>query len=224
MDTDSERRAEGNAKAGTAAPGAPEDEAPAMTARSAPLRLLMVAALALGALPANARNLQLVDEDPASGFALYRSGKPNADDLREMCDKHVTAMLVLSGDAAECEGRFGDVCPTLVVVKEVNQSDKVALSVQFLQWFDAWVLEAKRTGKKIAFRCDCGCHRTGRLAAYYQMKYLHVSVKEAKADMRKYGHLMAFHGWLQPQVDALADYIAGRPCSTPQRYCVRPTE
>jgi hypothetical protein len=185
---------------------------------------LAVLLVGCAASSAEARNLQLVDENPATGFAIYRSGKPSEDDLRQMCELHLTEILVLSGDAADCENRWPEACPSLVVAKEVHQSDKQPLSGPFLKWFDGWVEDAMRQGKRIAFRCDCGCHRTGRLAAYYELKYEHLSLEEAKAHMLQYGHWMVFHGWLEPQVTALSDYIAGRPCSTDARYCVRPDD
>ena len=87
-------------------------------------------------------------------------------------------MVVLAGSAADHEVKHRDQCPDLEVV--YNVEDTLApLDTQWLQSFDNWVERARAEGRKVAFRCSCGCHRTGRLAAYYQMKYRGLSPKEA---------------------------------------------
>ncbi len=165
-------------------------------------------------------NLHLVESLP-NGFRMYRSGVPNRSDLREWNELGVQEIAVLSGDADEHEFEYPHLVPDLEVVYNKKQDSSEPLSAEFLEWFDSWVQEARREGKVIAFRCRCGCHRTGRVAAYYQMKYQHLDADEAIAVMNEHGKRMFLHRHLGPQVRALADYIHGRPCSQEPEYCVR---
>jgi protein-tyrosine phosphatase len=128
--------------------------------------------------------------------------------------------MVLSGNAEEYEDQMQDFCPSLKVIYNKKQSHAVPLTKIFLEDFDNWIQSAQKEGKKIAFRCNCGCHRTGRLAAYYQMKYQNIPMADALAIMNKHGKYMLFFPSLKPQVKALNDYINGSPCSTKERYCV----
>jgi hypothetical protein len=165
------------------------------------------------------KNLHLIDQLP-NGFKIYRSGSPSENDLREFHDLGIDEIAVLSGDAKRREYRYSHLVPGLKVVFNEKQNSRIRLTASFLVWFDNWVTDARNNGKVIAFRCRCGCHRTGRLAAYYQMKYQKVSVDEAIISMNKYGRNMYLHPELKPQVRALADYIFDRPCSQEEKYCV----
>jgi hypothetical protein len=100
----------------------------------------------------------------------------------------------------------------LKVVYNQKQSAKQPLSKSFLEFFDNWVAEAKRENKKILFRCVCGCHRAGRLAAYYEIKYLGASFEKALINFYRYGRQMEKYDDLLTQILALADYGAGQPC------------
>lgn len=171
-------------------------------------------------LPTFAENLHLIDSDDVNGFSLFRSGKPGMDDMKNFCKLGIEEIMVLSGDANKYEFKYHDICPTLKVVYNEVQNPKTPLTKSFIEKFDQWVTEAQLKGKKIAFRCDCGCHRTGRLAAYYQMKYQHLTVEDAQAIMDKHGKYMAFQKQLIPQTQALFDYIKGKSCSVPVKYCV----
>lgn len=173
---------------------------------------------------AYAKNLHLVEENPQTGFAIYRTGLPNLSDFKRLCKIGVTKMIVLSGDGSIEEKYAKQYCPQLEVIYNKRQSSRVALSREFLNQFDSWITDAQARGEKIAFRCKCGCHRTGRLAAYYQMKYQNLSAKDSIAIMYKHGKWMLFFPHLKPQVYALADYIRGRPCSQAAKHCVRDTE
>lgn len=164
-------------------------------------------------------NFYLIDE-AASGFALYRMSTPTATDLKKICALGIQEIYVLSGTAAKHELAHSDVCPGLKVVYNEEQDARVPLTAAFLQEFDRWVEQAQAQGKKIAFRCECGCHRTGRLAAYYQMKFQHLSVEDAQALMLTRGKWMALYPTLFKQVQALADFIHGRTCSVQAKYCV----
>ncbi|MCC7442098.1 MAG: dual specificity protein phosphatase family protein [Bdellovibrionales bacterium] len=165
-------------------------------------------------------NLHLIDSDPGNGFALFRTSKPSRKDMRKFCELGIQEMMVLSGTAKKHEYKYADECPTLKVIYNEGQSTSTPVTEAFLRQFDEWVQNAQATGKKIAFRCECGCHRTGRLAAYYQMKYQGLTAEDAKIIMRKHGQWMLFYPHIFKQVDAMADYVAGRPCSLQPKYCV----
>ncbi len=204
--------------------------------------------LALCSSSAFAKNLHRIDPPegaPDSGFAIYRTGKPTFADYEHLvCDLGVTEIFVLSNNGESTEGAYNvreareGRCPTKqIVVHNFDQTvAKHALTQGFLDAFDDWVRTAQREGKKIAFRCNCGCHRTGRLAAYYQMKYMGLSVAETKKDLYRFAHpgkypveigddlyWLAVAHPLHQQIRALNDQIYGRSCSTRKKYCVDPS-
>lgn len=174
-------------------------------------------------LAACAASPRLVDSDPVNGFALYRSGRLSPGELAALCRQGVAEILILDGTGGEreCELRRR-LCPGLAVRYDRQQEASVPLSADFLRAFDAWVAQARRYGLRIAFRCRHGWHRAGRLAAYYQMRFQGWSLQEAIARMNRAGRFMWRHPYLEPQVRALADHIAGRPCSVSPEHCVRP--
>ncbi|MEK7691079.1 MAG: hypothetical protein AAB425_08670, partial [Bdellovibrionota bacterium] len=77
------------------------------------------------------------------------------------------------------------------------------------------------SNKKILFRCNCGCHRTGRLAAFYQMKWQNMTGHDAIAIMHAYGRNMWLHPWLDKQVWGLQAYVKGVECPMKPKYCVQ---
>ncbi len=182
--------------------------------------ILAGTAVLLFGMTAFANNLHLIDSNE-NGFAIYRSGKPDEKDLRELCSAGVQEIMVLSGDADSHENKYHAACPGLKVIYNEQQHEGTAVTADFVAFFDRWVQDAQATGKKIAFRCACGCHRTGRLAAYYQMKYQNLTVDDALILMDKHGKLMWLHPSLKPQVKALGDYLKNQPCSVEAKYCVR---
>ncbi|MFN8370212.1 MAG: dual specificity protein phosphatase family protein [Bacteriovoracaceae bacterium] len=172
-------------------------------------------------------NLIKIDEGPeannlteSSDFELFRYSKPTRDDLKTLCKLGIEEVMVLSGTAEEYELKNQDVCPQLKVVYNQEQESKIPLTAKFLNFFDNWVMEAKAKGKKIAFRCECGCHRTGRLAAYYQMKYQRLGLRDALVLMNEYGKHMWAKPYLDNQVRDLYAYIRNQPCKEEEKYCV----
>ncbi len=165
-------------------------------------------------------NIHLIDQDPTTGFAIYRFSEPDKKDMKMLCDLGIDEVMVLSGNADTHEFKYQDKCPTLKVIYNEDQSAKVPLTGSFLRFFDNWVAESKVKGKKIAFRCECGCHRTGRLAAYYQMKYQNITPADALAIMNKHGKYMWLHPQLEPQVYDLSNFIKETPCNDSKKYCV----
>jgi hypothetical protein len=177
-------------------------------------------AMALPILAACADAPRMVAEEPATGFALYRSGRLSSTDLGALCSLGVEEILVLDGEGSARECLFQKtICPGLQVRYDHAQEEDSPVSIDFLEAFDAWIEEARAQGKKVAFRCRHGWHRTGRLAAYYQLRFEAASADEATREMQRIGRMMWRHPSLGPQVEAYADLVDGRPCSTHPENC-----
>ncbi len=167
-------------------------------------------------------NLHMIDSDADTGFALYRSGRPGMlfddspekikSDIKHICDMGITEVMVMSGDADVRETLYKDVCPQMKVVYNNKQTTFKSLNSIFLISFDKWVTSAKKSGKKILFRCRSGMHRTGRLSAYYQMKYMGYTVQKARDVMFDKGTYMYAFPHLYSQVEGLKLYIDNKPC------------
>lgn len=183
------------------------------------LFLLVFFTISSEIVSAGINNFHEIESD-TNGFGIYRYGAPSRSDIREMCQKGIQEVMVLSGNAEDRELKYQQECPTLKVIYNYQQNAKKPVTSDFLNFFDQWVEEAKAQGKKIAFRCSCGCHRTGRLAAYYQMKYQKVTVKDAITIMYKHGKYMFMHPQLRPQVRALKNFIDGVACTQKEKFCV----
>lgn len=174
----------------------------------------------MGLLAGCDRRADLVDSD-TNGFALYRSGWLDRPAVAAICRWGVEEMVVLDGTALERECRYRRVaCPQLRIRANPLQDEHRPLDEAFLLSFDRWVEDARLEGRKIALRCRRGWHRTGRLVAYYRMRFAGWSADEAIAEMRENGRLMWRHRDLIPQVRALESYIRGEPCGEDPRYCV----
>lgn len=188
--------------------------------RSMDRRTLLSIAILLALLAGCADAPQEVAEDPSTGFALYRSGRLSSADLGLLCGLGVEEILVLDGEGSTRECLFRKtICPGMRVRYDHAQEEDVPVSGDFLEAFDAWIEEAQTEGKKVAFRCRHGWHRTGRLAAYYRMRFEGVSEAEARDEMQRIGHMMWRHPTLDPQVEAYADLLAGESCSTDPAHC-----
>ena len=180
----------------------------------------LIASLALVLLAACADAPRPILEDPTSGFALYRSGRLSPTDLGFLCEIGVEEILVLDGDGENRECAFQDkLCPGLTVRYNHAQNPDSPVTIDFLDAFDAWIADARTQGKKVAFRCRHGWHRTGRLAAYYRLRFEGASLEGVQQEMHRIGHLMWLHPTLDDQVAAYADLLAGRPCSVDPENC-----
>ena len=169
-------------------------------------------------------NLHLMDSDKEGEFKIYRLGEPDSEGIENLCKLGVTEIAVLSGSAEDVELNYQSQCPSLKVVYNYRQDASEPLSGAFLRNFDGWVENAKKDGKAIALRCNSGSHRTGRLAAYYQMKYRGFSAKEVWDLAQSRGvvmHIVDKYSGIQQQILALEGYIHNRPC-TQSAYCVLP--
>lgn len=170
---------------------------------------------------AKAENLHLIEKLP-NGFAIYRSGSPSEEDVGEYRDLGIQEMAVLAGNADKHELKYRDQHPDLRIVYDEKQRASVPLDDEFLDWFDEWVEEARREGKKIAFRCNCGCHRAGRLSAYYQMKWQNLSYEDATLIMDAYGKHMWRFRYLWDQVEMLAKRIEAQRAKKERLFVAQP--
>ncbi len=173
-------------------------------------------------------NLHRIDgpkPDPGGqrSFRLYRSAAPSRETFSKWCSEYgIERVIVMDGTASTRELKFQreGVCEDIQVVYNVNQG-LTPVSDGFLEWFDKEVESAKNDKAGLLFRCKTGSHRTGRLAAYYQMKYQGVSLEDALAVMDHKGKMMEFWNMIfVPQVVAIDDYIQGKPCSQTGASCV----
>ena len=184
------------------------------------LRFATIVAITIHLLVGCSEPPRLVDSDSETGFALYRSGRLSPADLEVLCGLGVEEILVLDGEGVERECQYKQItCPGLRVRYNVAQEEDRPVSLKFLQAFDAWIEEAQENGTKVALRCRHGWHRTGRLIAYYRIRFQDISLAEAIQEMQDIGHMMWRHPTLNPQVEAYKDIIAGRPCSSDPDSC-----
>lgn len=194
------------------------------------LRVLLLAAMAVVYPQASfAKNVHIVDEDPASGFRVVRMGKSDAAVLDDLCKHGKVNVIVLSGDGSHEEAFARDRCPGMKVIYNVQQRTKTPLTRGFLKFFDQEVAKAKAEGYQIMFRCKCGCHRTGRLAAYYNMKYKGMSAGAALKDLGKnmtFGAKFLFRRTLKKQVNNFVPWIQRESCGErkakkARKWCVQ---
>jgi|GEM_PF-952910 len=171
-------------------------------------------------------NLHRVDGPPPGAgraFRVYRSAAPTKETFAKWCSEYnIERVIVLSGDADIHEFAYQaeGICTGIKVLYNVKQN-LTPVSEGFLKWFDKQIEKAKEDRVGLLFRCVTGSHRVGRTAAYYQMKYMGLSAREAIAVMDHNGLLMPFFNpKLIPQVRAMDDYIHGRQCSQRKKSCV----
>lgn len=183
-------------------------------------RLAALVSITLLLLAGCADEPRLVASDSETGFALYRSGRLSPDDLELMCGLGVEEILVLDGEGADRECRYLQTfCPGLRVRYDFAQEEDTPVSIDFLKAFDAWIEEAQTNGTKVAIRCRHGWHRTGRLIAYYRIRFEGIPAAEAIREMQDIGHMMWRHPTLDPQVEAYENIVAGRACSSDTGSC-----
>jgi len=173
-------------------------------------------------------NLKQIDGPAPDGkpaFRVYRSGMPSKETFAKWCSVYnVQHVIVMSGDAVTHELAYQKegICPNIEVIYDVEQKVGEPVSEEFLEFFDAQVEQSKKEGVGLLFRCQTGSHRTGRLAAYYQMKYQGLNCDEAIAVMDHCGVMMpVFDPVLKPQVRAIEEYLEGKECSEPGNSCVQ---
>ena len=172
-------------------------------------------------------NLKQIDGPAPDGqpaFRVYRSAAPSRQTFESWCKVYnIDRVIVLSGDAASYELKYQaqGVCPGIKVIHNSFHRFDLPFQKSFLDWFDGAVASAKNDKAGLLLRCITGSHRTGQLAAYYQLKYLNMSIDGVVKDMNNDGAAMPFFDlWMMPQVRGLDAYVHNRPCSFPDA-CVR---
>ncbi|MBA2404506.1 MAG: hypothetical protein H0V66_07035 [Bdellovibrionales bacterium] len=185
-------------------------------------KIICILLFALGFMQnVSAKNLHVMDESADGKYRIVRTGIPKFKDFQKMCQMGIRRMIVMAGNGAT-EEEFAKTewaqknCQGFQVIYNCKQATKIPLSKQFLSFFDEEVTKAKALGYGLAFRCNCGCHRTGRLAAYYRMKYQDKGPEESVRDQRRKAPGLAtflHRKIIKHQIHALADYIKGKECS-----------
>ena len=181
-------------------------------------RVVIAAAclLAVFAAPsAEAGNLGCIGGDcRGPGFAVYRSSNPGSAEWSAVCGDWKTDFVVLNDDRwQEREERYRKYCPNGTVVYARSQSISRGLEPDFLAFFDQVIARARAEGRKVLFHCKLGVHRTGRLAAYYELKHEGWSLERALEDFdehvpsltRVYG--VFFNGRVRRQIRGLAAFL-----------------
>ena len=173
-------------------------------------------------------NLKQIDGPPPDGrpaFRLYRSAAPSRKTFESWCKVYnIDRVIVLSGDAATYELKYqaAGVCPDIKVIHNSFHRFDLPFQKSFLDWFDGAIASARNDKAGVLMRCITGSHRTGQLAAYYQLKYMNMSLDAVVQDMNNDGSAMKFFDlWMMPQVRGLDDYVHNRPCSRQNAACVR---
>jgi hypothetical protein len=164
-------------------------------------------------------------KNAAMAFRVYRSGVPDKATFAKWCGEYKIARVIdMAGTANNNELKFQKegVCPDIKIVYSQKQDPTKPVTEEFLKFFDDEIAKAKKDGVGILFRCTTGSHRTGRLAAYYQMKYQGYDAEKAIGDMNKNGVMMPlYEATLVDQVYDLQDYINNKPCSRPKACVIK---
>jgi len=158
-----------------------------------------------------------------NGYSMNRSGQPKENNVEEICEVGIKKVFALNGEGRKYAEALKAKCPGAEVVYDIVQNPDGMVEKEFLQSFDLQVAEARAEGKGILFHCSCGCHRTGRLAAYYRMKYQGWSAQAAIEEMNDIGEDMDTHPNLPAQILGMEDYIHGRTCSQSPEFCYAPS-
>ncbi len=140
--------------------------------------------LFLAAASATAGNLEcLGGECHGRGYAVYRSSDPGGGEWRAVCGEWKTDFVVLDDDRWQRrEENYRKHCPHGAVVYAGSQRTSRSLDRDFLAFFDQVIARARAQGRKVLFHCKLGVHRTGRLAAYYELKHEGWSLDRALED------------------------------------------
>lgn len=182
---------------------------------------VLFGAVVLGSSCGGGNNPMTVVDRGENGFALYRSGQPEPEALKQWCDAGVKTVFALNGRANEYKEALEKACPGVKIIYDVAQDPGNAVDRTFLELFDQELSRAKAAGYGVLFHCSCGCHRTGRLAAYYRMKYNAWTPERAIEEMNDIGRDMDNHPSLPAQVNALYDFLQERTCTQPASSCVK---
>jgi hypothetical protein len=142
---------------------------------------------------AEARNLECIGGDcHGPGYAVYRSSEPGPLEWKAVCGAWKTDFFVLDDDSWQKRDRaYKRQCPNGTVVYAKSQSVATNLDTDFLAFFDRVIVRARSEGRKVLIHCRLGTHRTGRLAAYYGLKFEGWTLARALEDFEEHVALVA---------------------------------
>ena len=123
-----------------------------------------------------------------------------------------------TGQARECVLR-DQACPGLRVRYDGVQDPRSPVSRDFLDAFATWIEESRLEGRKIVIRCRHGWHRTGRMSAYYRMRFQDWSLAAAESEMLQAGEWMWRYPELRTQLAAFAALLETGDCSSSTMSC-----
>jgi hypothetical protein len=169
----------------------------------------------LAAASARAGNMECLGGDcHGPGYAVYRSSDPGEADWSAVCGDWKTDFVVLNDDRwQKRQERYRKHCPNGTVVYARSQTVSRGLDRDFLAFFDQVIARARAEGRKVLFHCKLGAHRTGRLAAYYELKHEGWSLDRALEDFdehlpfltRVYG--LFFNNRVRRQIRGIAAFL-----------------
>ena len=179
---------------------------------------------------AEAGNLECIGGDcHGPGYAVYRSSEPGPPEWKAACGAWKTDFVVLDDDGWQQRDRaYKRHCPNGSVVYAKSQSVATNLDTDFLSFFDRVILRARSEGRKVLIHCRLGTHRTGRLAAYYGLKFEGWTLARALEDFEEHvalvARLFAFNknGQVRCQIRGIAAFLQDPSAPQPSEasHCI----
>jgi len=173
---------------------------------------------------AEANNLECIGGDcHGPGYAVYRSSEPGPQEWKAVCGTWKTDFVVLDDDSWQKRDRvYKRQCPNGTVVYAKSQSVAANLDTDFLAFFDQVIARARSEGRKVLLHCRLGTHRTGRLAAYYGLKFEGWALARALEDFDEHValvvRLFAFtkNNRVRCQIRGIAVFVQNPSASQPR--------
>ena len=185
------------------------------------------------AASARAGNLECLGGDcKGPGYAVYRSSNPGPAEWKAVCGNWRTDFVVLNDDRwQERDERYRKQCPNASVVYAKAQATSRSLDHDFLDFFDQVIARARAENRKVLFHCKLGVHRTGRLAAYYELKHEGWSLDRALQNFEEHiPFLTRIYGFvfdrrIRQQIRGIGAFVEkGALCKDPRAGCVVATD
>lgn len=177
----------------------------------------------------DAKNLECIGGDCGGpGHAVYRSSDPGEEEWKAVCGPWKTDFIVLNDNRTQQrEARYLEHCPNATVVYARSQEIFESFDTDFLAFFDQVIERARAEGRKVLFHCKLGTHRTGRLAAYYELKFEGWPLDRVMQDFKQHVPVATkYYGFVlndrvQKQIQGIAAFLEDpSTCQARARDCV----